>query len=136
MSSFANITRGTSSQAGGLDKKELIGEVIVALETGFDPAMETNYGQSPAWTGDILVATGKHIGKYENQRFFGVMARQLHGQTKSGNPVVLKVITGKSTRPGASDWVGVSHEISDSEFDQAQAAANEHSDGPRKVRAF
>jgi hypothetical protein len=130
---FTTIRRGTSAASNDLDKQALVGQIIIAVESDYNPAMTTTYGESAAWDGTVIVVTGDQEGLYQEVRFFGLLAKQLHRQTEDGTPTVLKVVSGKSNRPGASDWIGVSEQVTDAEFDLAAAAAKKYSSGPRKL---
>ena len=117
-----------SSEDFSPKKSELVGAVLVATTKAFDPEMVTQYGVSPAWTGDILLVDGPFAGRvFTDVRYFGLLAEQLEKIPENATGVAV-IVSGK-TRQGR-DWIGANFEVDAEQLKAAKKAVDEAQDKP------
>ena len=86
----------TTVASASVDKKDIIGDLVVVSLTSYQPDLETSYGTTTASFLTLTVITGKHAGqRFEEWAAFGVLGAQI-GQVGEGNHGLGRITTGES----------------------------------------
>jgi hypothetical protein len=86
----------TTVASASVDKKDIIGDLVVVSLTSFQPDLETSYGTTTASFLTLTVVTGSHAGqRFEEWAAFGVLGAQI-GQVGEGNHGLGRITTGES----------------------------------------